>query len=123
MTLNDVLEKWKKFVSDMNEKGVPLPMARDPKTKMGSVTLSLVVFSAGLCGLAILFMLAGALAKLTGFLVLNADTIAQIKAAFDSGFQFLIASLSAYLGRKFQKDSKGDITVESDPQKDPPPQA
>ena len=112
MTINDVIDKWKKFVSDMNTKGIPLPTARDPKTGTGSVTFSLVVFSAGLCGLSIIFMLSTSVAKLTTDFTLNPETTAQVKSAFDSSFQFLIASLSAYLGRKFQKDPKGTITVE-----------
>lgn len=113
MSLKDLLQKWKNFISDMNDKGIPVPTARDPKTKTGSVTFSLVVFSAGLCGLAILFMLGSAVAKLTGFMVINVETVSQIKAGFDSSFQFLIASLSAYLGRKFQKDPNGTITADS----------
>jgi hypothetical protein len=48
MKLNDIVTKWKEFVDKMNDKGVPLPMIRDPQTLEGSVSLTLVVISATL---------------------------------------------------------------------------
>lgn len=38
-------QKWLDFVGKMNSKGVPLPMIRDPKTGLGSVSLTLVFIS------------------------------------------------------------------------------
>ncbi len=45
MSLNDIKQKWCEFVAKMNAKGVPLPMVRDPKTGLGSVSLTLVFIS------------------------------------------------------------------------------
>lgn len=113
MKLQDLEGKWKNFVVRLNENGILLPMVHDPKTKTGSVTLTLVVMSSGLCGLAVVFMLATAVTQLASDFTLTPQTSEQIKNAFASSFQFLIASLSAYLGRKFQRDDKGGLTVES----------
>lgn len=114
MSFEELVKKWKSFVLYLNDTGLPLPMIRDPKTKTASVTLTLVVMAATLCGISILFMLGSAVAKLTGFLVLNVETVAQIKTGFDCSFQFLIAALSTYTARKFQRDSKGSLTVEEE---------
>lgn len=114
----NLIAKWKAFVERMNSQGIPLPTARDPKTKVGSVTLSLVVFSAGLCGTSIMIMLGTSLAKLSTNFVLNAETSTQIHDAFVSSLQFLVASLGAYLGRKMQKDPNGGVTLESSTDKE-----
>jgi hypothetical protein len=37
--------KWNKLVNKMNKKGVPLPLIRDPKTGLGSVSLTLLFIS------------------------------------------------------------------------------
>jgi hypothetical protein len=37
--------EWKDFIENMNKKGIPLPMARDPRTGQGSVSLTLVWIS------------------------------------------------------------------------------
>src|SRR6185369_10023925 len=104
MTLEDLKQKWIAVVDKMNKFGIPVPTARDPKTGKGSITVSLIVFSSGLFGFCILFMLASAIAKWAGFFVLTDATLAQIKTAADYSFQFLLASLGGYLGRKMQKD-------------------
>lgn len=109
----DLIAKWKNFVEKMNSNGIPLPTARDPKTKTGSVTFSLVVVSAGLCVMTILLMLGTSVAKLSSDFVLNPETASQIHDAFVSSFQFLIASLSAYLGRKMQRDPSGAISMDT----------
>ena len=109
-----ILDKWKSFIIALNDQGIPIPLIRDPKTKNSSLTLSLVVLSAALCTIAILFMLAASIAKLTQSLIVNPETASQIKQGFDSSFQFLLASLAAYLGRKYQKDDKGGSILEPD---------
>lgn len=114
MGLSDLKQKWVDFVNRMNKYGIPVPTARDPKTGKGSVTASLVVFSAGLFGVCILFMLASAVAKLAGLFALTDLTIAQVKTAADYSFQFLLAALGAYLGRHLQKGESIDL----DPPKD-----
>jgi len=47
----NIAQKWKEIVIKLNENGVPVPMARDPKTGKGSVSLSMVVVSFGLMSL------------------------------------------------------------------------
>ena len=109
----NLIQKWKVFVEKMNEKGVPIVVARDPKTKEGSVTLTLVVVSAGMCMASVGIMLATSIAKIHSDFTLTPETSAQIHDAFGSSFQFLIASLGAYLGRKFQSDGKGAASLDN----------
>jgi len=45
MGLRELKKKWLDFVASMNSKGVPLPLVRDPKTGIGSVSLTLVFVS------------------------------------------------------------------------------
>jgi hypothetical protein len=111
---SNVIEKWKKFVDQMNSHGIPVPTARDPKTKTGSVTFSLVCVSAGLCGISILIMLGTSVAKLKSDFNLTAETAAQIHDAFTSSLEFLGMSLGAYLGRKFQSDGKGAVSIDDE---------
>lgn len=103
----DLVQKWKEFVEKMNSQGIPMPMVKDPKTKEGSITATLVVMSAGLCTITILMMLGAVISKLSGAFRIDENTIPSMREAFYSSIQFLIASLGAYLGRKFQRDEKG----------------
>jgi hypothetical protein len=45
MGFAELKKKWLDFVSNMNKLGVPLPLVRDPKTGIGSVSLTLVFIS------------------------------------------------------------------------------
>lgn len=103
MNLSNFKDKWLIFVSQMNRLGIPIPTVRDPQTGRGSITAALVVFSSGIFGFCILFMLATGIAKLAGFFLLTDSSIIQIKTAADYSFQFLLASLGGYLGRHLQK--------------------
>lgn len=96
----------------MNRMGVPVPTVRDPKTGRGSITAALVVFSAGLFALCILFMLATAVGKWAGFFLLTDASFAQVKTAADYSWQFLLTAIGAYLGRFMQKGS-GEVTPPS----------
>lgn len=40
-----MLDKIKAFITKMNEKGIPIPMIRDPKTSMPSISLTMMVIS------------------------------------------------------------------------------
>ena len=116
MTIQDIKNKWIAFVDKMNKYGVPVPTVRDPKTGTGSITAALVVFSAGLLGFCIIFMLATTIAKWAGFFALTDLSIAQVKTAADYSFQFLLAALGGYLGRYLQKggsDSQPDLSLDS----------
>jgi hypothetical protein len=105
MTLNDLKQKWLAFVDRMNRLGIPVPTVRDPKTGKGSITAALVVFSAGLFGFCIVFMLASTVAKWAGLFAMTDLSISQVKTAADYSFQFLLAALGGYLGRYMQKGS------------------
>lgn len=108
--------KWLAFVDRINKYGLPVPTVRDPRTGKGSITAALVVFSAGLFGLCILFMLGSAIAKLGGFFAITDASIGQIKTAADYSFQFLLAALGGYLGRHLQKGE----SLDEDPPVSPP---
>lgn len=91
-----MLEKWKKFVNDMNAKGIPIPLVRvDGKA---SLSASLVVASFTIWVVSIMGKAAGALGGM--------DSAAC--------FQMFIACGGLYWGRKFQRDEKGAVTLESD---------
>lgn len=117
-----LIEKWKAFVEKMNSNGIPVPTARDPKTKIGSVTFTLVCVSAGLCTISILIMIGTVFAKLKSDFVLNPETAQEIHDAFMCSLEFLGMSIGAYLGRKMQGDGKGNITLSGDKPVDNDPQ-
>ncbi len=118
MNLSNLKTKWLAFVDKMNKYGVPVPTVRDPRTGKGSITAALVVFSAGMFGFCIMFMLAASVAKWAGAFVMTTEALLQVKTAADYSFQFLLAALGGYLGRHLQK---GESIDESNPpsQKDP----
>lgn len=90
-----MLDAWKKFVNDMNEKGIPIPLVRvDGKA---SLSASLVVASFTIWVISIMGKAAGALGGMDS----------------NACFQMFIACGGLYWGRKFQRDEKGNITVES----------
>jgi hypothetical protein len=78
-----MIDKIKAFIQRGNELGIPMPVFRDPQTGKGSVTLTLVVLSS-IC------VIASLLTK---------------KVDAGSSTEFLLISLGAYLGRKFQTKS------------------
>ena len=45
--LSKFLILWRELIRLANTKGIPLPTVRDPKTGIGSVSLTLVVLSSG----------------------------------------------------------------------------
>lgn len=124
MSLSDFKQKWIAFVNRMNKFGIPVPTVRDPRTGKGSITAALVVFSAGLFGFCIIFMLASTVAKWAGIFAMTDLTIAQVKTAADYSFQFLLAALGGYLGRHLQKgesiDSEPEQAQPQNPQKSVP---
>lgn len=119
MNLQHIKTKWTTFVNRMNRLGIPVPTVRDPRTGKGSITAALVVFSAGLFGFCILFMLASTVGKLAGFFAITDISLAQVKTAADYSFQFLLAAIGSYLGRHLQK---GETIEEVLPKADDPDQ-
>lgn len=91
----ELLDKWKSFVRGMNERGVPIPMIRDPKSG-ASVSLTLVFISFNVWLVSIIGKAAGALGGMDPQQTLN----------------MFIVCAGLYFGRKFQKDEQGGITVE-----------
>jgi hypothetical protein len=90
---------WKQFISDMNSKGIPVPMFRDGKTGEASVTYTLLILSYALWAASVIGKAAGAVGGIN-----TSDC-----------FNMVIASSSLYLGRKMQRDAKGVLTVEELP--------
>ena len=117
----NLIEKWKEIVDKANKYGLPVPTVRDPRTGKGSITATLVVASAGLFGLCIIFMLATAVAKWVGFFALTDVTTTQVKSAADYSFQFLLAALGGYLGRHLQKGESIDSEVQPTQKPQPKP--
>ena len=90
------IEKIREFFNLLNQKGVPLPMLRDPKTGQASLTATLVFLS---FNTALLGQL-GKIANLLGSVDLT-----------QSNYLFL-CSLGAYLGRRMQSDgSKKTVDI------------
>lgn len=86
---------WRNLVRYMNEHGIPLPMIRVEGKASFSATLTFLAFNAWL--VSVVGKAAGALGGM--------DTNAT--------FQMFIACAGLYFGRKFQSDSKGEVTLES----------
>lgn len=93
--MGNLIEKWKQFVNDMNSKGIPIPMIRDPRTG-ASVSLTLVVISFNIWVVSIIGKASGALGGIDPSQTLN---------------MFMVCA-GLYFGRKFQRDEKGGMTVE-----------
>ena len=79
----------------LNKYGIPLPMIRDPRTGLGSVSLTLVILSSIYVQLALLNMFAQ---MFKGVDIVN--------ALYWHGM-----SLALYFGRSFKKD--GDVSLDS----------
>ncbi len=94
--MSGLLEWWKKIVNDMNSKGLPIPMVRDGKTGLASVSLTLVFLSFNIWVISIIGKCAGQLGGIDPSQTLN----------------MFIICVGLYFGRKFQKDPKGAIIVE-----------
>lgn len=91
------LQSIKDFISKMNKVGVPLPLIRDPKTGLGSVSLTLVFLSSLYIQLALL------------------NSAAQIFKGVDitNALYWHGMALALYFGRAIKKDgSKVDISGE-----------
>ena len=84
----------KNLISRLNKFGIPLPMIRDPRTGLGSVSLTLVFMSSIYVQLALLNMFAQ---MFQGVDIVN--------ALYWHGM-----SLALYFGRSFKKE--GDISLE-----------
>jgi len=96
------VNKWKELVEKANDKGIPLPMVRDPQSLEGSVSLTLVCMSSFL-------VVIGIVGKAAGF-------IGGIDMT--SAFNFFYASTTLYFGHSWvHKDDSS--SKEEDPKKLP----
>ncbi|CAB4124486.1 hypothetical protein UFOVP53_4 [uncultured Caudovirales phage] len=98
MSLQDIRD----FISRMNAKGVPLPLIRDSKTGIGSVSLTLVVLSSIYVQLALL------------------NSFAQFFKGVDiqNALYWHGLCLTLYFGRSFKKDGN-KVEVSGDDTKAP----
>jgi len=96
MTSQDFKTKWLEFVRGLNERGFPIPTIRDPKTKLGSVSLTLVFISFNFCLIAMVGKWSGFLGGIDPSQALNL---------------FMVCA-GLYWGRKFQRDANGAMTME-----------
>lgn len=106
-------DKWKRFVNDMNEKGIPVPTCRDPKTKVGSVSFTMVCVSFGLMAICTIMAMALVVNKWAGFFNPDAESLNSLKEAFMMAFQMSGLSAGLYWGRKFQRDEKGAVSLDA----------
>jgi hypothetical protein len=90
-----MVQKIKEIINKMNEKGIPIPMVRDPKTQKPSVSLTLVVISGNIVLISLLNSFANVFK--------GVDT--------ESAIYWFIVCFGGYLGRKFQTNGK-DLTIE-----------
>jgi hypothetical protein len=93
----NIVEWWKDFVNKMNDKGIAIPMIRDPQTDQASVSLTLVFISFNM----VLIGLIGKYSKMLD----GVDT--------GQALQLFGICAALYFGRKFQGD-KGKISLEDD---------
>lgn len=107
MSIKQIFEKWKELVEMANDKGVPLPMVRDPQTLEGSVSLTLVVMSSFL-------VVVGIIGKWSGWFG-GID--------MNSAFNFFYASTTLYFGHSWvhkEVAAKADESSKTDKKVDDP---
>lgn len=93
MNLQIYTAKWKKFANDCNSRGIPLPLARDPKTNAGSVSLTMMLIS-------FVMVLIGLIGKYSK--MLEGVDVSQ-------SLNLFIATSALYFGRKLTRDAKGSV--------------
>lgn len=101
-------DKWRHLVNKMNNKGVPLPTIRDPKSGLGSISLTLVFISSVL----VIIGIVGKWSKIAGEIDMN------------NAMEFFYTSCALYFGRQWQMKSgakvEGELPAGSDPIQTPP---
>lgn len=121
----NVAEKWRKFVNAMNDKGIPVPTLRDPATKRGSVSFTMVGVSFGLMTVCVVLAMCMVVNKWAGIFITSDESINALKEAFFMALQMAGLSVSLYFGRKFQRDEKGALDLgegkSENAEKDTPP--
>ena len=99
MNISVLVNKWKLLVGRLNSLGIPMPTVRDPKSGMGSVSLTLVFVSS-------LLVIAGLIGKWSG-------KLGGIDVS--NALQFFYASSTLYFGRNWKSNKDGSqSTVSAD---------
>jgi uncharacterized membrane protein YfcA len=88
------MDAIKNFINSLNEKGIPVPMLRDPRTGQASLTATLVFLSFNTA-------LLGQIGKVTNLF----GPVDLVQANY-----LLMLSLGAYLGRRIQANSATKTT-------------
>ena len=101
--LKDLKKWWPGFVSKMNALGIPLPTIRDPKSGIGSVSLTLVFISS-------LLVIAGLVGKWSGRLGI---------IDINNALEFFYASSALYFGRSWISKTGTTTASESPSAPDP----
>ena len=86
--MKELKQKWNEIVRTLNERGIAVPMLRDPKTKQGSISLTLVIVS---------FM-----TWMVSIVGKAADALGGMNP--DQCLNMFVVCAGLYWGRKFQKD-------------------
>jgi len=109
-------QKIKETFNNWNRDGFPLPMARDPKTGKGSVTVTSYWISLNLCVLCALLFIVSVIAHLSSDFAPGPETQTAIQNAASYSLQLFLACGGFYLGRKMQGDGKS-MSVDGDDKK------
>ncbi len=110
--MTDLLDKWKNLVNTLNEKGIPIPTARDPKTKVGSVSFTMLAVSFGLMSLCTGMSIGLIVSKWAGFFTDNADALMSLKEGFFMAFQMSGLSAGLYWGRRLTVSKSGTVELD-----------
>lgn len=89
-----MLDKIKQFINLLNSKGIPVPLIKDPKTGIGSVSLTLVFLSS-------IYVQVGLIGKYSK--LLDGIDLAQ-------ALNFFMISAGLYFGRNLST-SNGNVNV------------
>jgi len=95
--MNKFVEKLKTFILSLNERGVPVPLARDPDKDGPSVTLTMMLIASCIAA-------GGLVGKFT-------KVLGEVDVS-GANYLFLTAS-GLYLGRKMT-GNKNETTIEKD---------
>lgn len=91
--MENLIAKIKEFIQKLNESGVPLPMVKIDGKPTFTGTMTFISFNTALLGQL------GKVSHILGDVDLT-----------QANYLFMIC-LGAYLGRKMQKNSKGDVSI------------
>lgn len=103
---------FESIFGSLNSKGIPLPMARDPRTQLASGTFTFFVISGLLCAGCSVIALTCALSKSAGIFQSFTEAQKAVMDSFSISFQFFLASGGFYLGHSFSRNAQGTISVE-----------